>query len=200
MIASWHAELITAAAVRDPGIRDVSAAVSICGMARDSVVMSGPPGRTLVQLLVDRNDLVEAVTDLRWREWGRAPESTDRAWWRAATLREAGRNDLPITWVASDATGALGVVGLGEFDIEERQDRSPWLLGMVVRPDRRGTGLGRLLIGELEMWASRRGYAQLWAATEGPAVNFYQRCGWHVHEMVVRSTPRPMVTVLTKCL
>ena len=44
------------------------------------------------------------------------------------------------------------------------------------------------------MWASRRGYAQLWAATEGPAVNFYQRCGWQVHEMVVRSTPRPMVT------
>jgi hypothetical protein len=68
---------------------------------------------------------------------GRAAEPTDRAWWRAAAVREAGRDELPITWVASDTSGAAGAVGLGEFDIEERRDRSPWLLGMIVRPDRR---------------------------------------------------------------
>jgi hypothetical protein len=44
-----------------------------------------------------------------------------------------------MTWVASDQSGALGAVGLGLFDIEERRDRSPWLLGMIVRPDRRGS-------------------------------------------------------------
>ena len=65
---------------------------------------------------------------------GRAPEPTDRAWWRPEAVREAGRDELPITWVTS---GASGAVGLGEFDIEERRDRSPWLLGMIVRPDRR---------------------------------------------------------------
>jgi GNAT superfamily N-acetyltransferase len=161
--------------------------------------MSGPPGPTVVELLADRNDLVEAVTDLRWREWGCAPEPTDRAWWRAATVREAGRDELPVTWVASDTSGVSGAVGLGEFDIEERHDRSPWLLGMIVRPDRRGTGLGRLLVGELERWASRKGYEQLWVANDGPAVNFYRRCGWQVHEMVARSR-RSTVTVLTKRL
>jgi hypothetical protein len=36
--------------------------------------------------------------------------------------------------VASDQSGALGAVGLGQFDIEERRDRSPSLLGMIVRP------------------------------------------------------------------
>ena len=36
--------------------------------------------------------------------------------------------------VASDQSGALGAVGLGPFDIEERRDRSPSLLGMIVRP------------------------------------------------------------------
>ena len=43
-----------------------------------------------------------------------------------------------MTCVASDQSGALGAVGLGQFDIEERRDRSPWVLGMIVRPDRRG--------------------------------------------------------------
>ena len=68
-----------------------------------------------VDLLADRVDLIEAVTDLRWLEWGHPPGATDRDWWRAATLREAGRSQLPVTWVASDDSGALGAVGLGQF-------------------------------------------------------------------------------------
>jgi len=49
-----------------------------------------PLSRPVVELLADRPDLVEAVTDLRWREWGHQPEPTDRDWWRDATIREAG--------------------------------------------------------------------------------------------------------------
>ena len=151
------------------------------------------------ELLADRSDLIEAVTDLRWREWGHPPEPMDRTWWRTATIRESGRSERPITWVASDSSGALGAVGLGQFDIEERHDRSPWLLGMIVRPDRRGSGLGRLLLNSLESWASGHGYEQLWVANEGPAVVFYQRCGWQFCETVDRGT-RPTVTVLKKRL
>lgn len=153
----------------------------------------------VVGLLADRPDLVEEVTDLRWREWGHKPEPTDRNWWRDATIREAGSGRLPLTWVAYDASGTLGAVGLGQFDIEERRDRSPWLLGMIVRPDRRGGGLGRLLLRTLEKWGSGQGYDKIWAANEGPAVQFYRRCGWVVHETVQRSA-RPTVTVLSRCL
>ena len=159
-------------------------------------VQTDPPK---VQLLADRPDLIEAVTDLRWREWGHEPEPTDRDWWRAATIREAGRETLPLTWVASDASGALGAVGLGEFDIEELHDRSPWLQGMIVRPDRRGSGLGRLILSHLEHWAAEQGYGEIWVATGDPAVTFYRRCGWTVHETVQR-TRRPTVTVLSKRL
>jgi GNAT superfamily N-acetyltransferase len=153
----------------------------------------------VIELLTDREDLVEAVTDLRWREWGHPPESTDRGWWREATLREAGRNGLPITWVASDSSGVVAVVGLGEFDIEERHDRSPWVLGLVVRPDRRRTGLGGLLLTKLENWASGHGHQQVWVANEGHAVDFYRCCGWQMLETVKRKG-RPSVTVLTKRL
>jgi GNAT superfamily N-acetyltransferase len=150
----------------------------------------------VVHLLADRSDLIEAVTDLRWLEWGHAPEHIDRDWWHAATVREAGRSGLPMTWVASDQSGALGAVGLGLFDIEERRDRSPWLLGMIVRPDRRGAGIGRLLLAHLERWAYRQGYQQLWVATGGAAVGFYQRCGWRIYETVDRDFEP--ATVLTK--
>jgi GNAT superfamily N-acetyltransferase len=149
-----------------------------------------------VHLLADRADLLEAVTDLRWLEWGYAPEPIDRDWWHAATVREAGRSGLPMTWVASDQSGALGAVGLGQFDIEERRDRSPWVLGMIVRRDRRGAGIGRLLLTHLERWARRQGYKQLWVATGGAAVGFYQRCGWRVYETVDRDFEP--ATVLTK--
>jgi GNAT superfamily N-acetyltransferase len=142
--------------------------------------------RAAVELLADRLDLVEAVADMRWFEWGQPPEPTAREWWRATTLREAGRSQLPVTWVASDHSGALGAVGLGQFDIKERRDRSPWVLGMIVRRDRRGTGLGRLLLEHLESWARDQGHEQLWVATGRPAVRFYQRCGWQVREIVRR--------------
>jgi GNAT superfamily N-acetyltransferase len=101
-----------------------------------------------------------------------------------------------MTCVASDQSGALGAVGLGQFDIEERRDRSPWVLGMIVRPDRRGAGIGRLLLAHLVRWAHRQGYEQLWVATGGAAVGFYQRCQWRIYERVDRDFEP--ATVLTK--
>jgi GNAT superfamily N-acetyltransferase len=165
----------------------------VCGSTTDL------SGAARVELLADRDDLVDAVTDLRWLEWGRPPEPTDRKWWRAATVREAGRWSLPVTWVPSDSSGALGAVGIGEFDIEERHDRSPWVLGMIIRPDCRGTGLGRFLLTQLEKWAAEQEYQRLWVANEGPAVHFYKRRGWQLHETVERDD-RPTVTVLSEPL
>jgi GNAT superfamily N-acetyltransferase len=162
------------------------------------VIEQAKSDRAAVDLLADRMDLIEAVTDLRWLEWGCAPEPTDRDWWRAATVREVGRSQLPVTWVASDDSGALGAVGLGQFDIEERRDRSPWVLGMIVRRDCRGTGLGRLLLRHLERRACDQAHKQLWVATGGPAVNFYQRCGWQSQEIVHRDFEP--ATVLNKRL
>jgi hypothetical protein len=58
------------------------------------------------------------------------------------TSREAGRKDLPITWVAIDPFGqAVGALGLGRFDLGERRDRSPWVLGTIVAAQYRGMGV-----------------------------------------------------------
>ena len=117
-----------------------------------------------------------------------SPEKGELDWWINVTALEAGRQDLPITWVAIDKEGnALGAVGLGEFDIEERQDRSPWVLGMIVGENHRGAGIGRQLLEALEAWTSDRGYGQVWVATGDPAVDFYRRCGWELTETFSRA-------------
>jgi GNAT superfamily N-acetyltransferase len=142
-----------------------------------------------IELLADHEELIPVIGAMRWREWGHAPEPEDPAWWVDVTAREAGRDDLPVTWVAIDRDGrALGAVGLGQFDLEERRDRSPWVLGMIVQPDCRGRGIGRLLLSHLEAWAAVRGNTEVWVANEGPAVGFYRACGWELREEVETRT------------
>lgn len=153
-----------------------------------------------IHSLARHPELVVPIGDLRWKQWGHAPQPTDRQWWIEATRRESSWQGLPVTFVAVDLHRlAAGAVGLGEFDIEERRDRSPWLLGMIVRPDCRGAGVGRRLLEHLEAWASNHRYAQLWAANEGPAVDFYRACGWDVVEIVPR-LHLPPATVLARQL
>jgi len=162
--------------------------------------MANSLGAVTVQLLADNERLIDAVGEMCWREWGRAPEPEDLDWWVAVTAREAGRDYLPIKWVAIDESGgALGAVGLGEFDIEERRDRSPWVLGMIVRPERRGMGVGSLLMVQLEMWAGTHGYERVWVATGGRAIDFYRQCGWELSGTIER-TSGEAASILTKRL
>ncbi len=131
--------------------------------------------------LAEHPDLVSQVGELRWREWGH-DEATPEHWTRI-TARENESHRLPMTIVAIDELGkAAGAVALGESDDAltegERSGRSPWLLGMVVRSDCRGLGLGRRLSDALEDLARSRSYPVVWVATGPDAADFYRRCGW----------------------
>lgn len=169
----------------------------VAGMGAEA--MAEAARSVTIALLADHMGLVPAVGQMRWREWGHAPEPEDSASWVDVTRREAGRERLPVTWVALDERGeALGAVGLAEYDIEERRDRSPWLIGMIVRDDLRRRGIGRRLVARLESWAREHGFTQLWVAT-GPAAPFYQNCGWAPVETIERATGETAV-ILTRRL
>jgi GNAT superfamily N-acetyltransferase len=153
-----------------------------------------------IALLADHEHLLPALGELCWREWGHLPEPTNLDWWIETTRREAGREQLPVTWVALNGDGeALGRVGLGEFDIEERRDRSPWVLGMIVQPAQRGKGIGGRLLAELECGARARGYSHVWVATGGHAIDFYRKCGWTFTETINRPNDE-VATILMKVL
>jgi hypothetical protein len=74
------------------------------------------PGSAVVHLLADSADLIEAVTDLRWLEWDMVLNPSTLT----GGIREAGRSGLPITWVGSDQSGALGAVGLARQKMREK--------------------------------------------------------------------------------
>jgi len=151
-----------------------------------------------VTLLADSLTAAEAVAAMRWQEWGRAPEPEDPAWWLETTIREAGRETLPVTFVARAADEVLGAVGLDTYDLDERRDTSPWVTGMIVRRDRRGKGVGRTLMQYLEQWAAEHQIAEGWVGTD-LALGFYQRCGWTLQETFTRSNGQHM-DVLHKTL
>ncbi len=150
-----------------------------------------------IRLLADEPGLIPEVARLRWAEWGNWPDSPDLAEWTDITTQEAGHDALPVTFVAADRAGAAaGAVALGEFEPPERQQVSPWIMGMIVRPELRGRGIGRLLLQALLAWAAaQHGYRQFWVATGDEAVGFYQACGWTLTDSFDR--PHEHVNILT---
>jgi GNAT superfamily N-acetyltransferase len=142
-----------------------------------------------LELLADRPDLIEPVGLLRWNDWGKPSQPDEPAWWIAATAHESGRAGLPVTYAAVSGDNILlGAAGIGEFDVPERRDRSPWVLGLVVRPSCRTTGIGRRLLRQLEYHAADLAYQNLWVANDGTAVEFYTRCGYAETETLAIAT------------
>jgi GNAT superfamily N-acetyltransferase len=159
-----------------------------------------PMRNTTVHLLADHPRLIPAIAEIRFREWGQPEGPEDLAWWVNITARESGRVHIPLTWVAVDELGrALGCVALDEFDIDERHDCSPWVTGVIVEANHRGLGIGGQLMRVLEAWAHQHGYTRAWVGTGGRAVNFYQKCGWELEEIINRPNG-DAISILTKAL
>jgi GNAT superfamily N-acetyltransferase len=187
---------------RWPAARGCNSQCEICVAKASVSTVGGDVTRAHVELLADHSDLIPIVGEMRWHEWGQDAdwgedaERNELGWWVDVTASESGRDDLPVTFVAVDAHGAaVGAVGLGHFDPEERRDRSPWVLGMIVLPQLRRRRVGRLLLESLAGWAGSHGYQALWVATGDPAVGFYQSCAWELAETFAR--PTETVHVLT---
>jgi hypothetical protein len=71
---------------------------------------SGPVWR--VDLLADHAEQIPAVGELRWREWGHAPEPEDLSWWIDVTRSESGRigSELTHTYHGKRHDGAIHVL------------------------------------------------------------------------------------------
>lgn len=155
-----------------------------------------------ITLLADRPDLAAKWAELHWREWGNEAGREELSWWVDDASQAVRRTNVPVALIAlGHDDEVLGGVGLHQFDLEERRDRSPWVVGMIVRADRRGEGIGQALMAHLEAWAVNAAIEQVWVCTEtdGGAVPFYLQCGYERIEDL--ATHRgDIVTILTKKL
>jgi N-acetylglutamate synthase-like GNAT family acetyltransferase len=190
---------VPSCAVAFPGAQETQVTPGVRAASLGAMT-SGAAASVQITLLADRPDLIPAVGHMRWAEWGHWPESTSLADWVDVTRSESGRDELPVTFVAVEESGAAaGAVALGQYEPDERRDRSPWIMGMIVRPDLRGLAIGRLLLQTLTTSAAaEHGYQQFWVATGNDALGFYQACGWTAVESFDR--PHEHVDILTLML
>lgn len=69
----------------------------------------------------------------------------------------------------------LGCVHLIDNDDPSLPKLYPWLAAMVVVPERRGQGIGSMLVQAMVREARALGFERLWFGTDGPG--FYERLG-----------------------
>lgn len=152
--------------------------------------------------LTDHRQLIPAVAKILWKEWSIHPGRETLQAWQEIVSREAGGNGLPATLVGVDDDGSIvGTVGLAEYDVSLWPQRSPWVVGMVVRTDRRGSGVGRYLLARIEDLARLCGFHQVWVSTGDDARGFYQACGWQWIETAPAEDPGwPPTNILARGL
>lgn len=96
-------------------------------------------------------------------------------------------------WVAVVEDEVVGMIGL-----EAKSDHEGELRRLMVKASTRGFGIGRLLVGRLELWAKESGFKRVILGTGEvmhPARKLYASFGYeHTHTVVINRDP--VVTVL----
>ncbi|MEJ2743799.1 MAG: GNAT family N-acetyltransferase [Gammaproteobacteria bacterium] len=135
----------------------------------------------LIEYLADRPDLIPELAELHLAEWGHLkPDQAlqDRV---AALNGCTGKSSIPLGVVATNGNELLGSALLVAHDMSTRQDLSPWLAGVFVKPACRKMGVATELIQRIESEASALRIHRLYLYTDKES-DFYAKRGWSIHD------------------
>lgn len=136
--------------------------------------------RIRVHSLADHPELVAQVAAWHFGEWGVYYPGESLQDWCETLAESAPRGAVPATWIALDEGGApIGSASLVESDMDTHADLSPWLASVYVVPERRGAGVGKVLVRHAMRAARAMGVPQLYLFTAG-AERFYAALGWQL--------------------
>jgi GNAT superfamily N-acetyltransferase len=163
---------------------------------------STPKGPS-VELLADHIELAPIIARWHFDEWSPFDPgvTVDDVATRLSSW--ANRDSVPVAYVAIDGGVPVGSASLVVHDMAQPApgcaDLTPWLSGVFVVPERRGTGLGPAVVGACEALAAQLGYPAIYLYTAArTAERFYRPMGWRTLD-VVPFEDRP-VTVMVKDL
>ena len=146
----------------------------------------------VIEYLEHRPDVIPILARWVWREWGFA--SIDGC---TSDLASSQRGTIPSRFAALRRGRPTGIVNLIECNLPPRCQLTPWLAGLFVHADYRGTGIGSDLVRFCEREAKRLGFESLYLYTER-AEDFYKRLGWRkVESLMWDGAP---VTVMSRQL
>jgi predicted N-acetyltransferase YhbS len=116
------------------------------------------------------------VAGLVYREfWADVPNGMTEADLADAFGGRAPPGRVLASLVALEDGMPLGCVHLIDNDDPSLPGLYPWMAAMVVVPERRGQGIGSMLVRALMREAKAMGFERLWFGTDGPG--FYERLG-----------------------
>jgi len=116
------------------------------------------------------------VAGLVWREfWADVKDGYAEAELRRYFGNATDPLKVPLSLVALDGATPIGTINLIANDDSSLPELYPWLAALVVVPERRGQGIGSMLVRALAHESAGLGFAQLWFGTDGPG--FYERLG-----------------------
>jgi len=137
-----------------------------------------------ISYLAERPELAAQLIPALLQHWSYIfPEQTaaDR---EAKFAEHQNFDELPIAWVAHEGDTALGTAALRRFDLEGREDLTPWLGGVFVLESHRGRGIASALCQVVESKAHAQGMSRLFLFTHGQE-GLYDKLGWAPLERVM---------------
>lgn len=137
-----------------------------------------------ISYLSDRRDAIPVVASWIYREWSFLYVGKTRRYVEDFLRERLHKRKLPLTLVAFERGRPVGTVSLKEFDMEGRQDLTPWVTSLYVVPARRKRGIGAALMRAVHDKAARMGIRGLYLFTADPglAAGFYRGLGWRIAE------------------
>ena len=132
-----------------------------------------------IDYLANHEHLISEVADLVYGQWFDlfSAGGTSKEDLRAIFVCRAVTDRLPLTLVALEGSNLVGTGSIKLSEPGTKPGLSPWLAGMYVKPELRGSGVGTLLVRALESKAVELGIETLYLSV-GAAPGFYQRLGW----------------------
>lgn len=92
-------------------------------------------------------------------------------------LSNTNKKDYPMIFIAIVDNECVGTVSIFENDLKTQKELTPWLASLYVSPDKRGQGVGELLINHVQDVVKGLGFETLYLRTEH-TYEYYTRLGW----------------------
>ncbi|MGB0921798.1 MAG: GNAT family N-acetyltransferase [Alphaproteobacteria bacterium] len=122
----------------------------------------------------------DATADLLYHEFSKPSGRSLEDRRKMLTANSSGRNDY-VTYVAHNNGVFLGTATFAKYDLETRQDLTPWLASVATPTKARRQGIGRQVVAAIEAHARAAGVQRLYLFTPD-RMRFYHLMGWRTVE------------------